>query len=128
MVFLNFIRKRLSVNSIKKISLICKNRYSCYKMICLFVGIISQILFLPKIAFRENDVMKNCTTNRSVVFSIQTSPLRIIDWLLLYPNQVNSVHHFSSLCPNNLIHSDWNINGFNLLEWKIMQIFSWGVK
>lgn len=75
-------------------------------MDCLFVGIISQILFLPKMIFRQNDVMKNCTLSRSIVFSIQTSPVKV-NWLLIaIPNQMNSVHRFSSLFPNNLVHSD----------------------
>lgn len=73
-------------------------------MICLFVGMISQILFLPKIIFRENDVMKNCTMNSSIVFSIQTSPLKAICLIVAIPNQMNSVHHFSPLSPNNLVH------------------------
>lgn len=62
------------MNSVKEISLVFKNKY--YEMICLFLGIISQIPFLPKIIFRENDVMKNCTMTRSVVFFVtQTSLL-----------------------------------------------------
>ena len=74
-------------------------------MNCLFVGIISQIFFLPKIVFRQNDVMKNCTMNRSIVFPFKRHCSRVIDCLLLIPNQMNSVHRFP-LFPNSLVHSD----------------------
>lgn len=104
-----------------------ENKYWYYEMNCLFTGIISQIPFLPKMIFKQNDVMKNCTMNRSIVFSIQMSPFKD-DWLLLYQIGWTLFITFSSLFPNNLVHSDWVIYGFDLLERKIMQIFLWKSK
>lgn len=49
--FLNFIQNQLSINSVKQFHWYLKMNISIMKLFAFFVGIISQILFYPKIIF-----------------------------------------------------------------------------